>query len=75
MLVFKLGGTEQLQPPALRDRSIPEQVLTDVSDEDLASGERLYFKNCATCHDFAARAFEDREQLLGNKEMGRLTWQ
>jgi hypothetical protein len=22
-----------------------------------------------------ARAFEDREQLLGNKEMGRLSWQ
>jgi PQQ-dependent dehydrogenase (methanol/ethanol family) len=131
MLVFSLGGTEQLQPPALRDRSIPEQVLTEVSDQDLASGERLYFKNCAACHGFAARAagagipdlrlmspathetfpaivlggsrmsngmdsfanvltageaelihqyiraraFEDREQLLGNKEMGRLSWQ
>jgi quinohemoprotein ethanol dehydrogenase len=131
MLVFKLGGTEQLPPPALRDRSIPEQVLADVADEDLASGERLYFKNCSTCHGFAARAagagipdlrqmssathetfaaivldgsrlsngmasfanvlhagqaeqihhyiraraHEDREQLLGNKEAARLTWQ
>ncbi len=131
MLVFKLGGTEQLPLPALRDRTIPEQVLADVPEEDLAAGERLYFHNCATCHGFAvraagagipdlrlmssathetfpaivlggsrlsngmasfadvltaeqaeqvhqyirARAFEDREQLLGNKEMGRLTWQ
>ena len=131
MLVFKLGGTEQLPPPALRDRSIPEQLLTAVADEDLASGERLYFGHCAVCHGFAvraagaglpdlrqmspgthetfaaivlggtrksggmdsfadvltaeqaeqihnyikARAFEDREQLLGNKETGRLTWQ
>jgi quinohemoprotein ethanol dehydrogenase len=131
MLVFKLGGTEQLPLPALRDRTIPEQVLADVPEEDLAAGERLYFHNCATCHGFAvraagagipdlrlmspathetfpaivlggsrlsngmasfadvltaeqaeqvhqyirARAFEDREQLLGNKEMGRLSWQ
>jgi quinohemoprotein ethanol dehydrogenase len=131
MLVFKLGGAEQLPPPALRDRAIPEQVLTDVSDEDLASGERLYSHNCSVCHGFAARAagaglpdlrqmspathetfaaivlggtrksngmdsfadvltaeqaeqihhyikaraFEDREQLLGNKESARLTWQ
>jgi quinohemoprotein ethanol dehydrogenase len=131
MLVFKLGGTEQLPLPTLRDRSIPEQVLTAVPDEDLASGERLYFQNCAACHGFAARAagagipdlrqmssathdefaaivlggsrmsngmasfanvltagqaeqvhqyiraraFEDREQLLGNKEAARLTWQ
>ena len=130
MLVFKLGGTEELPPPALRDRSIPEQVLAAVSDEELATGERLYFKNCAACHGFAARsagagipdlrrmspethaqfaaivlggsrvsngmasfanvltadeavrvhqyirarAHEDREQLLGNKEFGRLTW-
>ena len=131
MLVFKLGGTEQLPPPALRDRAIPEQLLTAVTDEDLASGERLYSDSCAVCHGFAvrtagagvpdlrqmspgthetfaaivlggtrkstgmdsfadvltaeqaeqihqyikARAFEDREQLLGNKETARLTWQ
>jgi quinohemoprotein ethanol dehydrogenase len=131
MLVFKLGGTEQLPPPALRDRTIPEQQLTAVADEDVASGERLYSAHCSVCHGFAvraagaglpdlrqmtpathetfaasvlggtrkssgmdsfadvltaeqaeqihhyikARAFEDREQLLGNKEIGRLTWQ
>lgn len=131
MLVFKLGGAEELPLPALRDRSIPEQDLIDVPDEDLAGGERLYFANCATCHGFAARAagagipdlrrmtpaihdsfaaivlggsrmsngmasfanvltaeqaeqvhnyiraraHEDREQLLGNKETARLTWQ
>jgi quinohemoprotein ethanol dehydrogenase len=131
MLVFKLGGAEQLPTPALRDRAIPEQVLTEVPVEDIAAGERLYFHNCSACHGFAARAagggvpdlrlmspethqtfpaivlggsrrsngmdsfadvlsvaeaeqihhyiraraFEDREQLLGNKEMGRLSWQ
>jgi quinohemoprotein ethanol dehydrogenase len=131
LLVFKLGGTEQLPPPQLRDRSIPEQDLGDVAETELAAGERLYSTYCSVCHGFAvrsagaglpdlrmmkadthdnfnqivleglrkstgmdsfsdvlsveeaeqihhfirARAHQDREQLLGNTEFGRLSWQ
>ena len=40
LLVFRLGGTETLPEPQVRDTTIPEQVLADVSDEELAPGRR-----------------------------------
>ena len=56
LLVFKLGGTEELPRPTLVDRTIPEQQLADVSDEVIAAGEDAYMNNCALCHGFAVQS-------------------
>ncbi len=56
MLVFKLGGTEQLPQPTTRDRSIPEQTLAEISDEEVARGERRYNEYCAVCHGLVVRS-------------------
>ncbi len=130
LLVFSLGGTAALPAPTVRDTSIPEQQLAEVSEDELARGEILYHDFCAPCHGLIARsggviadlrrmsqgshdnfddivlggllasagmasfsdaltpddtkrihnyvkarAHEDREVALGNKEEARLTWQ
>ncbi|MEQ8859677.1 MAG: PQQ-dependent dehydrogenase, methanol/ethanol family [Pseudomonadales bacterium] len=129
MLVFKLGGAVELPIPNAVDTTIPEQVMADVSVEDIARGERTYNTYCAFCHGLVARsggsipdlrkmspgsheafnrivlegllsstgmasfadvltvedserihdyvrarAHEDRETALGNKEEAQLTW-
>ena len=56
LLVFKLGGQEELPPPTVLDRTIPSQVLAGVSDEVIAQGEALYMQYCTTCHGFAVRS-------------------
>ena len=56
MLVFKLGGSESLPAPTVRDTSIPEQQLAEVSDEVLAQGEVLYHDFCAPCHGLIVRS-------------------
>ncbi|MBT3564313.1 MAG: PQQ-binding-like beta-propeller repeat protein, partial [Gammaproteobacteria bacterium] len=56
LLVFKLGGTESLPSPTLRDMTIPEQQIVAVSDEDLAKGEVLYHDFCAPCHGLVVRS-------------------
>jgi quinohemoprotein ethanol dehydrogenase len=56
LLVFKLGGTEELPRPTLVDRTIPEQQLTDVSDEVIAAGESTYMEFCVICHGFGVRS-------------------
>ena len=39
LLVFKLGGEEKLPIPNVRDKTIPEQVLADVSNDQIRNGE------------------------------------
>ena len=56
MLVFKLGGTAALPAPNAVDRSIPVQVLADVSDEEIARGERTYNTYCTFCHGLVVRS-------------------
>lgn len=56
LLVFKLGGDEELPPPSLVDRTIPPQHLEDVSDAGIAAGEDLYMNNCSVCHGLFVRA-------------------
>lgn len=130
LLVFALGGEASLPTPTVRDVTIPEQQLAEVSEAELAQGEILYHDFCAPCHGLVvrsggviadlrrmsqgshdnfdaivlegllagtgmasfddsltpadtsrihnyvkARAHEDREAALGNKDAPRLTWQ
>lgn len=56
MLVFSLTGTESLPIPTIRDTTIPVQDLADISDEDIARGERSYNTYCAVCHGLVARS-------------------
>ncbi len=56
MLVFKLGGTETLPAPTIVDDTIPEQVLADVSDEEVARGEVLFNTYCVLCHGLVVRS-------------------
>ncbi len=56
LLVFKLGGDASLPSPTVRDTTIPEQQLADVSDAEIAKGEVLYHDFCAPCHGLVARS-------------------
>jgi quinohemoprotein ethanol dehydrogenase len=56
MLVFKLGGDATLPIPSPVDKSIPEQQLADVSDEEIALGEKTYNTYCAVCHGLVVRS-------------------
>jgi len=56
MLVFKLGGTETLPAPTVVDDTIPEQVLAQVSDEEVARGEVLFNTYCVLCHGLVVRS-------------------
>ncbi|MGI9324915.1 MAG: PQQ-dependent dehydrogenase, methanol/ethanol family [Pseudomonadales bacterium] len=56
LLVFKLGGVETLPIPNPVDKTIPEQQLAEVSDEEVAVGERTYNTYCAVCHGLVVRS-------------------
>ncbi len=56
MLVFKLGGNAELPIPSPVDKTIPEQQLADVSDEEIALGEKTYNTYCAFCHGLVVRS-------------------
>jgi quinohemoprotein ethanol dehydrogenase len=56
LLVFKIGGTEQLPVPTVRDRSIPVQADLVASNDQIAAGERHYNTYCAVCHGLAVRS-------------------
>ena len=56
LLVFKVGGTEELPVPTVRDRSIPVQENLVASNEQIAAGERHYNNYCAVCHGLAVRS-------------------
>ena len=56
LLVFALGGKDSLPAPTVRDVTIPEQQLAEVSEEELAEGEILYHDFCAPCHGLVVRS-------------------
>jgi Cytochrome c, mono- and diheme variants len=56
MLVFKIGGKESLPIPNVRDNTIPEQKMVQVSVEQLQDGESKYNQNCAVCHGFVVKS-------------------
>ncbi len=56
LLVFKLNGTQEYPQPNLRNRDIPQQLLTNVSNSDMKKGEILYHDFCAGCHGLVARS-------------------
>ena len=50
LLVFKLGGTDELTVPPLRDFAIPEPPAIEINKETIAKGNSLYHEHCALCH-------------------------
>ena len=56
LLVFKLGGKEKLPIPDVRDTTIPEQKLADVSVAQIRNGESNYNQYCAVCHGFVVKS-------------------
>ena len=50
LLVFKLGGTNELTMPPLRDFAIPEPPAIEINEEAIAKGNSLYHEHCALCH-------------------------
>ena len=56
LLVFKLGGKETLRIPNVRDKTIPEQQLVQVSIDQLQDGESKYNQNCDVCHGFVVKS-------------------
>jgi len=50
LLVFKLGGTDELTVPPLRDFAIPEPPDIEINEETIAKGNSLYHEHCALCH-------------------------
>ncbi len=56
LLVFKLGGDAELPIPSPVDKSIPEQQLAEVSEDEIALGERTYNTYCAVCHGLVVRS-------------------
>ena len=56
LLVFKLGGQKELPIPDVRDKTIPEQVLADASNDQIRSGESNYNQYCAVCHGFVVKS-------------------
>jgi quinohemoprotein ethanol dehydrogenase len=56
LLVFKLGGNAELPLATVVDRIIPQQVLADVDEKEIANGEALFNNYCAMCHGLLARS-------------------
>ena len=56
LLVFKIGGTAELPIPNPVDKTIPEQQLAEVSDEEIGVGEKTYNTYCAVCHGLVVRS-------------------
>ena len=64
LLVFALGGDEDLPAPIPRDRAIPQQPPMTASVEELARGERLYHQYCSSCHGYQARGYRNADLRL-----------
>ena len=56
LLVFKLGGQKELPIPDVRDKTIPEQILVDASNDQIRNGESNYNQYCAVCHGFVVKS-------------------
>ncbi len=57
MLVFALGGTEQLEEPDKVAQVPPEQPLLSTERHELRRGSVLYHDFCAPCHGGQAKSF------------------
>ena len=57
MLVFALGGTEQLQEPEKVAQVPPEQTLLSTERHELRRGSVLYHQFCAQCHGGQVKSF------------------
>ena len=56
LLVFKLGGNQTLPIPNVRDKTIPEQKLANISVKQIQNGESNYNDYCAVCHGFIVKS-------------------
>jgi quinohemoprotein ethanol dehydrogenase len=54
LLVFKIGGTAELQKLALRDQSIPEWPALTADEATVRKGEISYARHCGFCHGSGA---------------------
>ncbi|MBO6543086.1 MAG: PQQ-dependent dehydrogenase, methanol/ethanol family [Alphaproteobacteria bacterium] len=50
LLVFKVGGQEELEQVALKDQTIPAQPEVEATPEQLRNGELQYMSTCGLCH-------------------------
>ncbi len=57
LLVFGLGGTEQLAVPTVRPDIPPEQPLLSTDRQELRRGSVLYHDFCGRCHGGQAKSF------------------
>ena len=55
LMVFRLGGDENLPIPKLRDNSFPVPPALSASEETLIRGDQLYHEVCANCHGALGR--------------------
>ncbi|MDH3641459.1 MAG: PQQ-dependent dehydrogenase, methanol/ethanol family [Gammaproteobacteria bacterium] len=55
VLAFALGATGQLQEPAARPTTLPEQPLLTTDAQELRRGSLLFHGYCAACHGGLAR--------------------
>jgi quinohemoprotein ethanol dehydrogenase len=56
LLVFKLGGTEELPRATVVDQAIPVQDLEGLTTEVIATGEDHYENYCSVCHGLGVRS-------------------
>lgn len=71
LLVFSIGGNAELVVPPTRDRAIPEHPPMTASVEELAEGDRLYHRFCASCHGAGARGYRNADLRIMSRAMHR----
>ncbi|MDO8290826.1 MAG: PQQ-dependent dehydrogenase, methanol/ethanol family [Parvibaculum sp.] len=54
LLVYKIGGTAQLEKLALRDQTIPEWPALTADTDTVRKGEVSYARHCGFCHGSGA---------------------
>ena len=57
LLVFSLGGSDQLTEPPLRQQIPPEQPMLVSNPNEVRRGSVLYHNFCAVCHGGQAKSF------------------
>ena len=69
LLVFSIGGSADLPVPPMRDHAIPEQPALTASAEELAHGDRLYHRFCASCHGSQAKGYRNADLRMMSPAM------
>jgi quinohemoprotein ethanol dehydrogenase len=57
LLVFTLGGKDELKEPSIREQIPPEQPLLTNNRNEVRRGSVLYHDFCAACHGGQAKSF------------------